>query len=228
MWNTHVAWNMCRGNPSAPLCTLVTTEWKTCPLLTESLSLVDQRSVAREQSMPRIDGSQSLSVDRCWWRGGRVVDVCLHQQRGQWAPCRTGSQNPQIQSVSHKYTASTMGTTTAAARRRAVPHVFQKVNKFTQVSPALNSASYCELFRKSEADARLVSVADVAWNLWTKIAPPCLRSLQGIRLVYMITQTIQSLTVLNSRRRGTFKHSLTECTSPTLIHPRALKSHTIC
>lgn len=44
-------------NPSNPLCTLVTADWQTSPILTDGPLLVNQRSVAREQRMPCSNGA---------------------------------------------------------------------------------------------------------------------------------------------------------------------------
>lgn len=97
-------------NPSNPLCTLVTADWQTSPILTDGPLLVNQRSVAREQRMPCSNGANQWA--RVSDKGGVEVGclcvfVCLQPQRNKWDLCKTGSQHAQILSHSDKYTART-------------------------------------------------------------------------------------------------------------------------
>lgn len=65
-------------NPSNPLCTLVTADWQTSPILTDGPLLVNQRSVAREQRMPCSNGANQWA--RVSDKGGVEVGclcVCL-------------------------------------------------------------------------------------------------------------------------------------------------------
>lgn len=71
-------------NPSNPLCTLVTADWQTSPILTDGPLLVNQRSVAREQRMPCSNGANQWA--RVSDKGGVEVGclcvfVCLQPQR---------------------------------------------------------------------------------------------------------------------------------------------------